>query len=449
MSVVDRLTNRLGLTTFSLAAIPTAMLLSPVGVILPSFYAKYTAATLATLGVAMLIGRLFDAATDFIVGYLSDITPGRLGRRRPWMIVGAFVSVVSVYYLFRPPSDATATYYLIGMLGLYLGYTMLDIPHRAWASELSNDYEVRSRISMYIGFAATFGFVLFLGIPQLPFFESTDIEPSTLRVMSWIVIGAMPLVFITLIFSRERRIIEHSTPNILALGSSLWKNKPFWNYFATFLAAGIGNGVHLVLTYIFMDQYLGIGHAILASTLTYVACQLLGLPIWVYISNRIGKHKAWAIGQALYALLHVLVIFLPPGEGSFVPFLVLAGLSGLATSVLMFAPMAILGDVVDYDMYRTRENRSGAYFALQTLIMKLNFAIGGAIGFFLLTMIDFDARGGNSPETMTSFLVIFIAVPQVLSIISSIIIYNFPITRRKQTALAARLQVLKARGVVT
>lgn len=441
-------TSPRALGVFSLAAIPTAMLLSPVGVILPAFYAKHTAASFAALGVAMLIGRLFDAVSDFVVGHLSDITPGPFGRRRPWLIAGAIVAVISVYFLFRPPAAATATYYLTWLIGLYLGYTMLHVPHSAWASELSNDYETRSRISTFIGFAGTLGFVLFLGIPQLPFFGTSDIVPSTLEVMSWVIICAMPLVFVTTLFSRERRIIERSTPNLLSLGRSLWSNKPFWNYFAAFLTAGIGNGIYLVLIYMFLDQYLRIGHLMLASTLAYVVTQLLGLPLWLAISRRIGKHRSWALGQALYALFHALVVFLPPGAGSYWPFMALTALSGLSTSVLMFAPMAVLGDVVDYDMYKTRENRSGAYFALQAMIMKMNFAIGGAIGFALLALIGFSAQGGNSPETMNRFLIIFVVIPQVLSIASSAIIYCFPITRRKQAALAGRLRVLKARGEV-
>lgn len=440
--------NHKRLLTFSLAAIPINMLLSPVGVILPAFYAKYTAVSLAALGTALLVGRLFDAVTDPLIGYLSDITPGRFGRRRPWMIVGAVIAVVSAYFLFNPDKTAGADYYLLCMLGLYLGYTMLDIPHRAWATELSNDYSTRTRIATFIGVASTLGFVLFLGIPQLPFFESKDIVPSTLSVMGWVIIGAMPLVLITIFSCKESRVIETASPNVLVLVRSLKNNIPFWFYFVAFVTAGIGNGINMVLVYMFLDNYLGIGHVILLSTLCYVVSQLIGLPIGARVAQKIGKHRAWALGQGLYAIFHALVIFLPPGQESFYPFLILTILSGLATSVLMFAPMAILGDIVDYDMLHSKTNRAGAYFALNAMIMKANFAVGGALGLFLVSWIGFDPKGNNSLDTTNWFLLIFIVIPFVLSIISCFVINKFPIDRRKQTILARRLWVLKERGEV-
>ncbi len=436
------------LSVFSAAAIPTAMLLSPVGVILPAFYSKYTTATLAAIAAALMIGRLTDAVLDPLVGYLSDITPGRFGKRKPWMLAGSIIAAISAFYLFNPPATATATYYMVGLLAMFTGFTMLDIPHRSWGSELSNDYMTRSRVATYMGFASTLGFVLFLGLPQLPIFESRDIVPSTLTVMGWIIIGFMPLVWLTVFKSRESRVIERSSPSLLALLRSVRDSKPFWFYVAAFITAGLGNGIHLVLVYLFLDIYLQIGNVILTSTLIYVLSQLAGLPVWLAISKRIGKHRAWALGQFLYAIFHVVVIWLPRGPDSFYPFLVLTALSGLATSVLMFAPMAVLGDVVDYDMFKTRVNRSGAFFALQTMIMKANFAIGGAIGLFAVSLLGFNPKGGNSDEVVYSFLLFFVFAPQVLSVISCVIIAFFPLDQRRQTIIARKLNLLKARGEV-
>lgn len=435
------------LCVFSAAAIPTAMMLSPVGVILPAFYAKYTTATLASIGAALMFGRLLDAFLDPVVGYLSDITPGKFGRRKPWMLAGSIVAMISVLFLFNPPLDAGGTWYFLTLLGMFTAFTMLDIPHRSWGSELSSDYDTRTRISTYLGFAGTLGFVLLLGLPQLPMFDSSDITPKTLHIMGWIIIGAMPLAWVTIFRARENRLVANASPNLLALVKSIGGSKPFWNYFAAFVTAGLGNGIHLVLVYMFLDQYLGIGEVVLVSTLTYVLTQLAGLPLWLKISSYVGKHRAWAIGQALYAIFHFAVLWLPRGPESFYPFLVLTALSGLSTSVLMFAPMAVLGDVVDYDTMKTRVNRSGSFFALQTLVMKANFAVGGALGLFAVALLGFDPKGGNSEEVMDSFVFFFVLAPQVLSLISCAIIAKFPLDRRRQSIVARKLERISARDV--
>ena len=138
------------LIRYSALAAPMQTLLAPVTMVIPAFYAKNTAISLAAVGSVYLFSRFFDGVTDPLVGYLSDRTESRIGRRKPWLIAGALIAMIAVLYLFNPPPDADWPYLFSCIIGMYIGYTMMDISHRSWGVELSHDYVERSRISTYI-----------------------------------------------------------------------------------------------------------------------------------------------------------------------------------------------------------------------------------------------------------------------------------------------------------
>lgn len=162
------------LIRYSAPALPMQTLLAPVTMVIPAFYATNTAISLAAVGSIYLFSRFFDGLTDPLVGYLSDRTESRLGRRKPWLMAGTLIAMIAVFYLFNPPADADWSYLFVCIIAMYVGYTMMDISHRSWGIELSHDYVERSRISTYIAVMTMVGFVAFIATPLLPIFDSTE-----------------------------------------------------------------------------------------------------------------------------------------------------------------------------------------------------------------------------------------------------------------------------------
>src|ERR1700744_2608765 len=80
------------LTAWSLVSVVTNMMMIPLNALIPAFYVKNTAVTLSTLGVILLIARLYDAVVDPTIGYWSDRTRSRLGRRKPWILAGGLIA---------------------------------------------------------------------------------------------------------------------------------------------------------------------------------------------------------------------------------------------------------------------------------------------------------------------------------------------------------------------
>src|SRR5699024_10864524 len=109
---------------FALPALPLAVVVFPSHAILPGFYAKHTQISLATIGVILIIARVFDAVVDPVIGFASDAVIGRWRSRKPWLLIGALVLAVSVVPLYMPAPEVGPAYFLGWFLAFYLGYSL-------------------------------------------------------------------------------------------------------------------------------------------------------------------------------------------------------------------------------------------------------------------------------------------------------------------------------------
>ena len=124
---------------FALPGLSIAWLIPPMYAILGDFYLRYTAATAAGIGTAMVLSKIIDAITDPPVGYLSDITETRFGARKPWMGAGVLLAIPMFWMFFNPPADAGNGYFLVGIVLYYLTYTLVKIHEAFFRSSPANN----------------------------------------------------------------------------------------------------------------------------------------------------------------------------------------------------------------------------------------------------------------------------------------------------------------------
>ena len=159
--------SSLRLLAYSLPAMSISLFMLPMNIVIPAFYAANTTATLTGIGLVAGFARLFDAVTDPLIGYFSDTTRGRLGPAQALVCsAGAAIGTISVYFLFQPPPESGLIYYVIASTGVFLGFTLFEIPNRAWGMELSHDYLQRARISTYLAVFFALGQPCILGYPR-------------------------------------------------------------------------------------------------------------------------------------------------------------------------------------------------------------------------------------------------------------------------------------------
>ena len=165
----DRL-PRPKLFAYGLAESPMQMVSLPMGVFLPAFYAQELGLGLAAVGMILMVARLWDVVTDPVIGYLSDRTKTRFGRRKPWILASVPLVMLSVYQLFAPGESVSNSYLLVWTMLLWLGWTLFNIPYFAWGAELSSGYVERTRITGWrtmLGFCGGMAAVLFPALSQM------------------------------------------------------------------------------------------------------------------------------------------------------------------------------------------------------------------------------------------------------------------------------------------
>lgn len=431
---------------YSAPIFPVSMLHVPALSMLPALYAKHSGIDLALIGTILVMTRLLDAFTDPVIGFLSDGTESRLGARKPWIILGVVMSCIGVYFWFRPGADTGWVYFLVWSMVVYVGWTLVEIPHTAWLSELTYDYNERSTLSSYRSVATYLGYGVFLSLPMWPIFSTTEMTPEVTALASWFIIILLPILAAFAIFYvPEGRRVKQSKPEILETLKATLTNIPLGLYIGSALTTNLASGMVAGLYFFYLDNYLNIldkiGHIGLIVSVVSMVASAVSAPM----ISRIGKHRAMAAAAAINILVLTGMAFLRPGDFAFPGMLVLFSLSALLNAVSFVAAYSLLADIIDYETLKSGRNRAGNFYAFQALIMKSGVAIGGGLGFLIIAIFGFDPKGDNDQLAMIGFFVSFIGVPIMLYAAAAIFAWMAPINRRRHDIIERRLNSLAER----
>jgi len=152
---------------YGLADFPVMLAVMPMMLYLNKFYATDVGISLIDLANILLFARIFDLITDPLVGYLSDHTRTRWGRRKPWVVASLPFLMLGIYKVYLPPDGADIWYLVTWLMVMWLGWTMLMIPYYAWGAELSTDYDERTRVTGWRAALGSFGSLLSITIPAV------------------------------------------------------------------------------------------------------------------------------------------------------------------------------------------------------------------------------------------------------------------------------------------
>ncbi|MEM6708751.1 MAG: MFS transporter [Pseudomonadota bacterium] len=433
------------LLAYSLTDLPVMLSLFPVLVFVPRFYSSELAIPVALVGTVMLVVRLMDVVTDPLMGWISDHSRTRFGRRKPWVALAAPILMVSIYQLFLPPPDAGWEHLLVWSALLSIGTTMMLIPYYAWGAELSTDYNERSRIAGARAMAGVIGSLLAQVVPALAlFFFAIGGSESVLRIVGITMLILTPLcVIITLLGTPEPPSTRPSTLPMLPGLKLMARNQAFRLLVLSFSLGQIGLTITTPLYLFFVADWLHAeDRAIYMLTLFYL-CNLLSIPGWVALARRVGKHRSYLTAFVLIAIAHPCYLLL--GEGQFwemIPITILSGAAAGGFSQSM--PNAMKADVIDLDTLESGENRAALFFSAWSFAQKLMGSFGNAIAMYGLAFIGYNAALGsaNDPDALFGLRAMFSSLPAVFFLAGAITVWRYPITEARhqeiRTALADR-----------
>jgi len=418
-------------------------MLGPIFGILPALYAANTKVSLETIGFVFVFARLFDAVSDPVVGYFSDITRSRYGPRKPWIAVGAILSALSVLFFFAPSSNAGGSYFLFWCMSLFVGWTCLMIPYNAWAVELSGDYHGRASLFAWRNFFGGAGGLLFVSSPVLLHYwtGSTEFTFEVLWYLACLIAVIMPLsVGVAVYVVPKGRSVAIERPSLKGLVDSLRRNRVMWLFIGATLSSGLSQGAFISLQFIYISSYLELGEYISLFGVAQMGTYIVSIPIWLRAVKRFGKHLPWAYSSFVMALFAPVLIILPVGEASLIPMVIISLVAGFFNATHAVSPQAILADIIDYDTLKTGVNRAGNYFAFLTFLSKATTGLGSGLGLAIVGLLGFSPGAENDATAVWGLLAIIAIGPAVMGMITGFLILKYPLNEHKQNIIRKRIE---------
>ena len=425
----------------------------------------------ALVGLLGALPRLTDALTDPLMGYITDHTRSRWGRRRPWIFAGAIGAGLLFILLWQLPRGQSEgfyfVYFLVGSLLFYLGYTIFATPWVALGYELTPDYHERTRLMGVQNFIGQLAYVVtpwFLWVMQYePLFDDLVAGAAGLSVaigVFTIAVGVLPAIFLRERFKEVAAAeaeegasgFRHSMARFFQGFLATLRFRPFLKLCAaTFL---VFNGfilvasfqAYVIIYYVFSgDQSLGAQYAGWSGTLAAVSTFVV-ITFVTWLGTRIGKRQTFfvCIGVSIlgygmkwvcYDPAHPMLLLLPT------PFIAF-GLGCLFTVM-----PSMIADVCDLDELETHERREGMFGSIFWWVVKLGMALALAGGGVLLNATGFDValEGAQTARTIFLMRLFDVIVPMVSSALAIWAIATHTLTEEK--AYEVRRQLEERRGV--
>lgn len=436
--------KRSTLLAYSLTDMPVMMSIFPVMVFVPRFYANDVGVTLAVIGSIMLLVRMFDVITDPLMGYLSDHTRSRFGRRRPWIALATPIMMLSIYQLFMPPEGAGAAHLFIWSMLLSIATTMMLIPYYAWGAELSPDYNERSRITGARAMMGVLGQFTAQAIPALALILfAIGGSAAVLQIVGVTMLIVMPLcVGITLAATPEAQVAIRSVVPVKVGLKLMWGNGPFKQLVAAFMIGSIGLSMTTPLYLFFIADVLKAEDQAIFMLAFFYITSLAAIPFWVWLAGRIGKHKAYIASFVVIGCAHPFYMLL--GEGDFWWMLPITIATGFAAGGFAQAlPNSMKADVIDLDTLQSGESRAATYFSAWSFAQKATASVGSSMAIFGLAIFGFEASptAANSPEELWGLRFLFSTFPSLFFLSGAAIIWNYPITPERHAEIRRALDL--------
>ena len=420
-------------------------------------------------GVVSLAPRIFDSLTDPIMGFISDNTKSKWGRRRQYVFLGAItmgISFVIMWQLFRDSSiDYNFAYFLFWSIVFYLGLTIFSVPYVAMGYEMSDDFHERTSIMAIAQWIGQWAWVIapwfWVIMYDTAWFETADVAVRELAI--WVGLGCAICAMVPALFIKSKSTLEedYSPMTLKNIGGSLVKiwdsfgeaftSAPFRKLcFATFLIFNAFNTV-AAFTFFIIVYYLFNGDAgaagiwpTLFGSVGALCTTFLVIPIVAKMSKAMGKKKAFLVSQSISVLGYVMLWFLfIPGK----PYLFLIALPFFSFGIggLFTIMMSMTADVIDLDELNSGKRREGIFGAIYWWMVKFGFAIAGGLSGAIFSIIGFDTALEVQPESaITGLRLFFSGLPILGTLTAMYIMRNYEISEERANEIKEQLKIKRA-----
>jgi GPH family glycoside/pentoside/hexuronide:cation symporter len=428
------------LIAFSIAGLAIGGVQTAVVIYLPNFYAQRFGLGLGLVGAIFMVCRLLNAFSDPVIGILSDRTHTRFGQRKPWVIGGGLLLLLTVVAMYMPPARANGTYLGIGLFLLYLGNSALSTPLYAWAGSLSPFYHERTRNQTYLQTVVSLGLVSMVAIPLILDQNGIKDLATKIAAMGWSNIAALVVGLPILAFwFRERpapAIRRH-----LGFGPAfrlLATDRTVLRVIGSDFFVSLGQGFRGALLIFFVTAYMRLPpSAMLIVPLVQYGFGVIAGPIWMRIGYRLGKSRTLIVAELTQIVINLGLLFLSPGQyGPLIALTVAQGLSQGSGNLML---RAIVSDVADQERLNTGKDHSGLLFSIFNVTINAAMALSVGIALPLVGAFGFLPGKANSTEALSSLQWVIAIGPAIGHAVSAALMLRFPLDETKHAEILAAL----------
>ncbi len=397
------------------------------------------------------VGRIWDLVNDPLIGYISDRTRTRWGRRRPFLLFGAVPFALFFTFLWwRPPLSGAAliAYYAVAFFLYDTAATFVYMPFYALTPELTDGYDERTTLTTYRMFFSIVASLAVFGITTVVVPEFTPQSADTVfkLCMAFAVVSALPL-FLVFFGVRERReYSEAKRPRLRETLLAVLRNKPLLLSLGIYLFTWVVVDIMMFVLMFYITYCLHREGQSMYIMLSIFCMAILVLPFWNWVAKKWSKRTAYICGVAFWAVVQMILITLGPGTGLEV-IIVLCLLAGIGVGAAHVLPWSIIPDAVEWDEWKTGERHEGSFYAFLTLIQKAASSFVIPLGMVLLGAFGFKEGGvAEQPASaVTAIKLITGPIPAVFLGLGILCAVLYPVTRPMHQAILKDLEARRAK----
>ncbi len=387
----------------------------------------------AAAGFAILIGKVWDAVTDPLMGFVSDRTRTRFGRRRPYFLFGSIPLFLLMWWFFSAPRFATGAggvlWIVLVLCLLNTAYTVVNIPYGALTPELTQDYTERNSLNGFRFSFAVIGTILGAAV-VLPIVglagEDTRLGFSYVGFVFGLV---MALSILTTFFSvreKDRSFVAPLTERFIETFVRVFKNGTYVRLLIVYACNLTGiTFVQAILVYYFKYLYHNEGMTTIAMICLLVTAMLC-IPLSVLVAKATGKKRLYQIALGIISLGCMAIFLFGHILGMHYTLTVMV-FAGVGIGFAYVPPFSMLPDVIEVDAVRTAKRKEGAYYGMWTFVSKIGVALAPALVGVILGISGFTPGAVQSPATLLAIRFLIGPIPVAIFVAGILIIERYPL----------------------
>lgn len=416
-------------------------------VVISTFYTVFLTKAMgmspALAGTIPLIGKVWDAVTDPLMGNIVDRTKSRFGAKRFYLLIGSVISAITFFLMwigFQTDSVVGQYIFYAGMYMLFsTGFTIVMVPYNALLPDMVEDYVVRAKFSGVRSVCSTFGAILAGLIPTIMIADNTDPTPYRNVALIFAVIFLIAIL-VTFVGTREKQkpVVKITIKDSFTQSFTVYKSRSFKIFIGIFLCGqGAADFVTGLAVYYVDDVLNAYGDGNFTKLMAVILlAQFVGTIVFGAVMGKTSKTFPIMVGFPIRIAATLAMLLFSHEGANFMMILALSFVIGMGMAGSSVTIYAILADMADVDELITSMNRPGTCSGMATFVRKIATGLASAVIGVLLSAVGYSEVLANAGErqaaaTQAGIAYIYVFAPIVLMVATLIFTKLFPMNQKE------------------